>query len=138
MTLSGLRRCPIGEFEHDRLPRAGSVPDHFEPAVSEPIDHQHLDRADRQPNVQNGRHVGAGKGGLVRNPDHVAVIGVNANAVSDLEPSSPSVSQARRRAAPANCSAARFAVPFPGMGNQKRFNSELVQIIPKLPRLKAD
>jgi hypothetical protein len=35
----------------------------------------------------------------------------------------------------ANCGAPRFAVPFPGMGNQKRFNDEMARILPKLPRL---
>jgi len=29
----------------------------------------------------------------------------------------------------------RFAVPFPGMGNQKRFKAEMVRILPTLPRL---
>jgi len=33
--------------------------------------------------------------------------------------------------------APRFAVPFPGMGNQKRFKDEMARIIPKLPRLTA-
>ena len=35
----------------------------------------------------------------------------------------------------ANSTAPRFAVPFPGMGNQKRFKAEMVRIIPTLPRL---
>jgi hypothetical protein len=35
----------------------------------------------------------------------------------------------------ANCNAARFAVPFPGMGNQTRFKDEMARILPTLPRL---
>jgi hypothetical protein len=35
----------------------------------------------------------------------------------------------------ANCNAPRFAVPFPGMGNQKRFKEEMARILPRLPRL---
>jgi hypothetical protein len=34
----------------------------------------------------------------------------------------------------ANCSAPRFAVPFPGMSNQRRFKDEMAKIIPALPR----
>jgi hypothetical protein len=31
--------------------------------------------------------------------------------------------------------APRFAVPFPGMGQQARFKADMAQIIPALPRL---
>jgi hypothetical protein len=34
----------------------------------------------------------------------------------------------------ARCNARRFAVPFPGMGQQKRFLTEMALIIPELPR----
>src|ERR1700737_1835151 len=37
----------------------------------------------------------------------------------------------------ANCNARRFAVPFPGMGNQKRFKDEMARILPRLPRFAA-
>lgn len=35
----------------------------------------------------------------------------------------------------AGSNAPRFAVPFPGMGNQQRFKDEMIRIIPQLPRL---
>jgi hypothetical protein len=35
----------------------------------------------------------------------------------------------------AGCTAARYAVPFPGMGQQGRFKREMEAIIPRLPRL---
>ena len=35
----------------------------------------------------------------------------------------------------AKCDASRFALPFPGMGNQKRFKTEIAWIIPMLPRI---
>jgi hypothetical protein len=35
----------------------------------------------------------------------------------------------------AGSDAARFAVPFPGMGQQSRFQAAMLQIIPTLPRL---
>jgi hypothetical protein len=35
----------------------------------------------------------------------------------------------------AGSSAPRYAVPFPGMGQQARFQSAMARIIPKLPRL---
>jgi hypothetical protein len=37
----------------------------------------------------------------------------------------------------ARCNAPRFAVPFPGMGQQTRFQTEMARIIPMLPRLTA-
>ncbi|MGA7546608.1 MAG: hypothetical protein WBW08_12440 [Methyloceanibacter sp.] len=36
----------------------------------------------------------------------------------------------------AGSSAARYAVPFPGMGQQTRFRDEMARIIPDLPRAK--
>jgi hypothetical protein len=38
----------------------------------------------------------------------------------------------------ANCTAPRYIVPFPGMGQQVRFRAAMAQIIPKLPRKAAD
>ncbi len=35
----------------------------------------------------------------------------------------------------ANSIAPRFTLPFPGMGNQKRFKDEMMRIIPMLPRI---
>ena len=35
----------------------------------------------------------------------------------------------------AGSSAARYAVPFPGMGHQRRFRDEMARIIPMLPRI---
>ncbi len=35
----------------------------------------------------------------------------------------------------AGSDAIRFAVPFPGMGQQTRFQAAMVEIVPKLPRL---
>jgi hypothetical protein len=35
----------------------------------------------------------------------------------------------------ARCNAPRYAVPFPGMGQQARFHAAMACIIPKLPRL---
>jgi hypothetical protein len=35
----------------------------------------------------------------------------------------------------AGCAAPRFAVPFPGNGQQARFRKEMVRILPQLPRL---
>ena len=34
----------------------------------------------------------------------------------------------------ANCTAPRYNVPFPGMGQQARFHAAIAQIIPQLPR----
>jgi hypothetical protein len=34
----------------------------------------------------------------------------------------------------AGCDAPRFAVPFPGNGQQRRFLREMVDVVPKLPR----
>jgi hypothetical protein len=35
----------------------------------------------------------------------------------------------------AGSNASRYCVPFPGMGQQQRFQDEMAIIIPKLPRL---
>jgi hypothetical protein len=43
-----------------------------------------------------------------------------------------------RAAVAANCSAPRFAVPFPGMGQQAKFMSRMATIVPTLPRLGVD
>lgn len=37
----------------------------------------------------------------------------------------------------ADSNAVRFAVPFPGMGQQGRFQAEMAIIVPKLPRLRS-
>ena len=34
-----------------------------------------------------------------------------------------------------NCNARRYAVPFPGFGNQKRFMEDMARILPALPKL---
>ena len=54
-------------------------------------------------------------------------------AIVTLLPSIKKIVEAAAIAA--GSSAARYAVPFPGMGQQTRFRNEMARIIPMLPKI---